>query len=150
MRRDRFVPSQGAGSTVATNAIVEGRGARTGMPVTNLRYDFARTRMQRPPTATWTTMTRTMQALEEEATARLAAGNLVRIPTPEEGGWGAPFERPAGKVRPAGQGRDDVLDRSAIDEPAPRVRPAALQAAPSGMFHRGGWFDGDRADAVPD
>ena len=92
---------------------------------------------------------------------RLVAGDLVRIATPGGGGWGAPFERPAEQVRgdvldgfvSPESAREDygvVLDGSAIDEPGTRARRAALQAAPSGMFHRGGWFDGDLADEAAD
>ena len=44
-----------------------------GLLATDLRYDFVRTRVQRPPDYDVDDMARTMQALEEEATARLAA-----------------------------------------------------------------------------
>lgn len=88
---------------------------------------------------------------------RLVAGDLVRIMTPGGGGWGAPFERPAEQVRgdvldgfvTRESAREDygvVLDGSTVDEAATRARRAELRAAPTGMFHRGGWFDGDDPD----
>ena len=85
---------------------------------------------------------------------RLVAGDLVRITTPGGGGWGAPIERPAAQVR------DDALDGfisresaladygvvlegDVVNEAATRARRAELAAAPTGMFHRGGFFDGE-------
>jgi len=65
---------------------------------TYLRYDFARTRAQPPSDHDVDDMARTMQAIEEEGTARRAA----------------------------------------------------LRAAPAGMFHRGGRFDGEPADGAAD
>ena len=48
-----------------------------GLLATDLRYDFARTRVQRPPDHDVDDMARTMRALEEEATARLAAERVA-------------------------------------------------------------------------
>ena len=49
-----------------------------GLLATDLRYDFARTRVQRPPDYDVDDIARTMQALEEEATARLAAERVAQ------------------------------------------------------------------------
>ena len=92
---------------------------------------------------------------------RLVAGDRVRIMTPGGGGWGPPFERPAGQVREdvldgfvsRESAREDygvVLDGDAIDEVATRTRRRELEAAPAGMFHRGGWFEGGAADEAAD
>lgn len=88
---------------------------------------------------------------------RIVAGDLVRIMTPGGGGWGSPFDRPAAQVR------DDVLDGfvsresawedygvaldgAEVDEGATRRRRERLRTErPSGMFHRGGFFDGEPA-----
>ena len=69
-----------------------------GLFATDLRYDLARTRVQRAPDYDLDEIARTMQTLEEEAAARRAE----------------------------------------------------LRAAPTGTFHRGGWFDGPAPDQAPE
>ena len=92
---------------------------------------------------------------------RLVAGDLVRITTPGGGGWGAPIERPAAQVRDdvldgivsRASARDDygvVLDGDDLDETATSVRRTELGAAPTGMFHRGGFFDDGAVDEAAD
>ncbi len=86
---------------------------------------------------------------------QLRKGDLIRIVTPGGGGWGAPTERPAERVL------DDVLDgfvspTSAHDDygvvlaadgvsldPAATARRRAGMAAPTGLFHRDGYFGGE-------
>ena len=86
---------------------------------------------------------------------QLRKGDLIRIVTPGGGGWGAPTERPAERVL------DDVLDGfvsppSAHDDygvvlaadgvsldPAATARRRAGMAAPTGLFHRDGYFGGE-------
>lgn len=91
---------------------------------------------------------------------RLVAGDLVRIMTPGGGGWGAPFERPAEQVQgdmldgfvsreSAYKDYGVVLDGSSVDEEATRARRTELRAGPTGMFHRGEWFDGRAPDEAP-
>ena len=83
----------------------------------------------------------------------LRGGDLLRIITPGGGGWGSPLSRPAEQVRDdvldgfvgAASARDDygvVLTGTSLD--IDQEATAALRerlSGPTGMYHRGGYFD---------
>ena len=93
---------------------------------------------------------------------RLKKGDLIRIISPGGGGWGPPADRPAQSVL------DDVLDgfisvESAHDDygvvlasdgvsldMAATARRRGEMAAPTGMFHRDGYFGGTPAGSGDD
>ena len=72
-----------------------------GLLATDLRYDFVRTRVQRPPDHDIAEIARTLQALEEEAIARLAG---ERVPEPRR------ELRRAADLRYAQQGVEITVD----------------------------------------